>query len=97
MRREDLRQFEWDVANIDKSYRKHGITPNETEEVFLDEQIQVVPDIQHSQAEPRHIALGKTVSGKLFLVVFTVRKKKVRVISARPANRKERRVYEKKD
>ena len=31
--------FDWNQGNIDKSYKKHGVTPNEAEEVFLDENI----------------------------------------------------------
>jgi len=36
----------WDKWNIDKSYEKHGIAPNETEEVFLDEEVKIKKDIK---------------------------------------------------
>lgn len=88
--------FKWDKGNLDKSYQKHGITPNEAEEIFLDENAITVRDIRHSQKETRFIIIGKTTEAKTLFVVFTLRKDKVRIISARPANRKERDKYEQK-
>jgi len=90
-----LKGFEWDKANIDKSYKKHGITPNQAEEIFLDENVILVEDIKHSQKEKRFIAIGKTTGKKNLFIVFTIRNKKIRIISARKANRKERKQYEK--
>jgi len=88
--------FEWDEGNIDKSYQKHKITPNQAEEIFLDIDLKVETDVKHSQKEERFIAIGKTLERRLILfVVFTIRGNKIRIISARPANKKERKVYEK--
>lgn len=87
--------FEWNKGNTDKSYKKHGITPKESEEIFLDENLQVSRDIEHSQTEKRFIALGKTFEKKILFIVFTLRKNKIRIISARKANLKERSKYEK--
>ncbi|HSX19062.1 MAG TPA: BrnT family toxin [Candidatus Saccharimonadales bacterium] len=86
--------FEWDKWNLDKNYIKHGITPKEAEEVFLDENVLLIEDIKHSGAEERSIAIGMTVGDSLLFVVFTVRSNKIRIISARIANKKERRQYE---
>jgi len=88
--------FQWDKWNVDKSYKKHGITPNESEEIFLDEKLQVVRDIKHSQKENRFIAVGKTFEKKVLFVIFTLREKTIRIISARIANIKERKKYEQK-
>lgn len=88
--------FEWDEWNIDKSYKKHGITPNEAEEVFLDEDILVLEDTKHSRQEERFEAIGEIIKGRILFLAFTVRGDKVRIISARTANKKERRRYEKK-
>ncbi len=90
-----IKEFEWDRGNLDKSYKKHGITHKESEEIFLDENLSVEKDIKHQQIEPRFIAIGKTLYKKILFVVFIIRKSKIRVISARIANKKERRVYEK--
>lgn len=89
------RRFVWDRGNIDKSYQKHGITPNESEEIFLDENLKIIKDVKHSQKENRLIALGETFNKKKLFVVFTVRDEIIRIISARPMNKKERRFYEK--
>ncbi|MBI2600499.1 BrnT family toxin [Candidatus Daviesbacteria bacterium] len=88
--------FEWDKGNFDKSYQKHGITPNEAEEVFLDQDKLLQEDIKHSKQEVRYISLGKTTKGCVLLAVFTIRKHKIRVISVRKTNKKERRQYEQK-
>ncbi len=89
----EVKEFEWDQGNLNKSYRKHGITPKESEEIFLDENLRVVPDLKHQQKEPRYAAIGKTMEQKILFVVFTLRSQKIRVISARKAHRKERRIY----
>ncbi len=93
----DLRKivgFKWDKGNIDKSYKKHGIRPDETEEVFLDKDVQIERDIKHQEKEERYIAIGKTIEDKMLFVVFTMRDYAVRIISGRRANKKERRLYE---
>lgn len=89
-----VKSFEWDRWNIDKSYKKHGITPNEAEEPFLDENLIFLEDIKHSHAEERFMLIGETTTKKLLFVVFTYRDHKVRIVSARLANRKERKRYE---
>ena len=86
--------FEWDKGNIDKNIEKHGITLKETEEFFLDENLLLIEDIDHSQKEKRYIAIGETVQSKILFAAFTLRKDKIRVISVRIANKKERRQYE---
>ncbi|KKQ41153.1 MAG: hypothetical protein US60_C0046G0004 [Microgenomates group bacterium GW2011_GWC1_37_8] len=87
--------FEWDEGNLDKSYEKHGITPKEAEEIFVSEELYVLPDIKHSQKEKRFIALGKTQEGKQLFIVFLIKKEKIRIISARRMHKKELQKYEK--
>lgn len=91
-----LAGFEWDKGNIDKNYIKHGITPNEAEEAFLDKELLLLEDIKHSLKEKRLILIGKNLKEAILCVSFTVRENKVRIISARKANVKERRRYAKK-
>lgn len=88
--------FQWDQGNIDKSYLKHGITPNEAEEVLLDKDILLLEDIDHSKQEGRFEAIGKISKGKMLFLAFTIRRNKIRIISARTASKKERRQYEQK-
>ena len=86
--------FQWDKGNITKNPTKHQIKNNQSEEIFLDENLLVIEDIKHSQKENRQIAIGKTFDKTLLFIVFTIRNKKIRIISARKANTKEKKVYE---
>jgi len=89
-------EFIWDHGNIDKNHIKHGISNEETEEAFFDERKKIAKDIMHSGTEKRYILLGKTKKQKVLFIVFTVRNKKIRVISTRSINKKEIHLYEKK-
>lgn len=88
-------EFEWDRGNIDKNLEKHGITLREAEEVFVSEELFVKEDVKHSQVEERFIAFGQSQSEMFILAVFTFRKDKIRIISARKMHRKEIEKYEK--
>ena len=90
-----LIEFVWDKGNIDKNWLKHQVTNRECEEVFFDENKRISKDVLHSKKEERYILLGKTKKDRLLFIVFTIRKKKIRIISARNTNRKEVRLYEK--
>ena len=54
----------------------------------------VAPDKPHSEGEARYYALGRTGADRRLFVVFTVRGDKIRVISAHPMSRRERRIHE---
>jgi uncharacterized protein len=88
--------FDWDDGNRLKSAEKHSVSAAEAEQVFSDAQLIVVEDVKHSQVEPRYHAMGRTTDGRLLHITFTLRDDgtRVRVISARDVNRKERAVYE---
>jgi len=87
--------FDWDDGNSRKNLDKHRVTQAEAEQVFNSE-IMLAEDIKHSQDEPRYQALGSTIDGRLLHVTFTLRdaNRKIRVISARDMQRKERAYYE---
>jgi len=91
----NITQFEWDKWNADKIRKKHKVEPYECEEIFFDINKVILKDILHSQKEERFLILGKTKKGRLLFVVFTRRNKKIRIISARDINKKERSLYEK--
>ena len=86
--------FEWDNHNTEKIRARHGIAPSECEQVFFNLPLVVKDDVKHSEDENRFYTLGQTDAGRLLFVVFTVRKDKIRIISARNMIRKERRVYQ---
>ncbi len=90
----DPLEFEWDKGNIEKNFVKHGVTNKEAEAAFANEPLLVSPNVKHSEKEKRLQALGKTDEGRLLFIVFTIRHKKIRIISARDMNRKEEAIYE---
>lgn len=87
--------FDWDVGNVDKN-NKHAVSTAEAEQIFVDARVLIVADISHSTIEPRYQAMGLTEDSRLLHVSFTLRHKGklIRVISARDASRKERKIYE---
>ncbi|MBI5619454.1 BrnT family toxin [Candidatus Gottesmanbacteria bacterium] len=87
-------EFEWDKGNIGKP-KQHNVEQREVEEAFFDKQTVIYSDVFHSREENRYILLGKTKSNRLLYIVFTYRKTKLRVISARDINKKEVCFYEK--
>lgn len=86
-------EFEWDKGNIEKN-KKHYVEDKEAEEIFLDEGKVIYKDTLHSKDEERFIILGRTKNGRLLYTAFTYRKKKIRVISSRDANKREVKLYE---
>lgn len=86
--------FDWDDGNIYKNQKKHGIKWQVIEEIFFNNPLLLLEDTKHSSDECRCFALGKTDEGLRLFVVFTKRKNKIRVISARAMNQKERSYYE---
>jgi len=86
-------EFEWDSGNKIKNQLKHGIINRETEEPFFRHKL-IVPDQRHSAAEQRFGMYGQTNEGKTLFIAFTIRDRRVRIISARPADKKERKIYE---
>jgi uncharacterized DUF497 family protein len=91
---ENCTGFDWDDANTHKNWERHQVTPEEAEDVFFHEPLVVRSDIGHSKTEKRYFALGQTSVGRRLFIVFTVRRKLIRVISARDMNRNETGAYE---
>jgi uncharacterized DUF497 family protein len=90
-------RFDWDQWNQQKNEIKHGVSHLEAESVFFDPAYLLFKDIKHSSAkEERYILFGKSSEHRILMVGFTRRGAKVRVITARPASKKERSIYEKK-
>lgn len=88
--------FEWDRGNITKSWLKHGIYKEECEEVFLNRPLKIFDDKKHSLIETRFVAYGKTNDNKYLTIIFTTRSEKIRIISARKQNKKEKNKYNEK-
>lgn len=87
--------FEWDAGNQTKSAHKHAVTCEEAEQVFTERRfISLGGQVEPPCPELRFAVLGRTARGRLLFLVFTIRGGKIRVISARPMNEKERTFYE---
>ncbi len=84
--------FDWDSGNKNKNFKKHGVSNEEAEEVFLNEPV-TYEDLKHSSLEKRFSCLGETDGGKKVFISFTVRDNKTRLISIRLMNKKERQQY----
>lgn len=89
--------FDWDDGNSRKNADKHGVSPAEAEQVFLNRPLLLLHDPGHSTVEARFHAYGKTHAGRLLQIAFTLRQDGtlLRVISGRPMSAKERARYAK--
>ena len=90
----DWEGFGWDEGNLLKNWERHRVSTSECEQVFFSRPLVAGLDETHSKQETRYYALGVTDAGRRLFIVFTVRHKKIRVISARDMNRRERKVFE---
>jgi uncharacterized DUF497 family protein len=93
MRGSGLPQFDWDAANT-AHIARHEVTPAEAEQVVLGSPLPL--DIEERAGENRHTDLGETVGGRLLLVIWTWRKHRIRVVTAFPAKRKWRALWERR-
>lgn len=89
-------RFDWNEGNKYKNWEKHKVDFRECEEVFFNRPLKIFYDVKHSQKEGRFMALGITDKDRRLTVSFTIRGKKIRVISARDQSQKERRFCEQK-
>lgn len=87
--------FEWDADKAASNIAKHGVTFDEARTVFGDPLAVIFDDEEHSLDELREIIIGHSVLRRLLLVSFTERGDEVvRILSARKANKRERKDYE---
>jgi hypothetical protein len=87
-------EFEWDAAKAAANVRKHGVSFPEATTAFEDPLSLTIADPDHSAREDRYLLLGLTQPGRLVVVAHADRGAKIRIISARLADRRERRAYE---
>ena len=85
--------FDWDDANTQKNWERHEVTPEEAEAVFFCQPFVVRSDVRHSKTEKRYYGLGQTGAGRRLFIAFTIRRKLIRVISARDMSRNEKEIY----
>ena len=89
----DLR-FEWDPKKARSNERKHGVSFEDAQTVFSDENGLLLDDPDHSEREARYLLLGLSASLRILVVSHTVRgEDSIRIISAREADPSEARQY----
>ena len=86
----DLR-FEWDEDKNRENIKKHGVSFQEAQTIFLDENAMRFFDPDHSQDEDRFIMLGMSFKLRVLVVCHCHRKNDtvIRIISARKADKHE--------
>lgn len=88
-------RFEWDPAKSASNRRKHGVTFEEAQTAFHDDEALLLDDPDHSELEDRFILLGVSAALRILVVCHCTRKAGtvIRIISARKANRHEQLQY----
>ena len=87
-------RFEWDAAKAAANLRKHGVSFDEASTVFADDLSATGRDLDHSSEESRFMTFGLSSKGRVLAVSHTDRGGVLRIVSARPATPKEKRIYE---
>lgn len=88
-------EFEWDSNKALRNVHKHSVTFREATMVFNDVLAITYYDDAHSQQEQRFATIGMSDQGRVLVVSHTVVGENVRLISARKATPRERKIYEK--
>ena len=86
--------FTWDPRKDATNRRKHGVSFAEARTAFADPLSLTIPDPAHSGGELRWILVGRSQRRRLLVVAHADEGDQIRIISARPATRRERHAYE---
>jgi uncharacterized protein len=92
-------EFDWDDAKADTNMRKHAVDFTEAMTVLSDPLAMTAYDNEHSDDEDRWVSVGQSAQGRLLVVIHTFvatgpSSALMRIISARPAVKRERQQYE---
>ncbi len=87
-------EFEADPVKATQNFKKHKVSFEEAASVFGDPMAYTFADPDHSVGEERWLMFGMSRMGRVLAVIYTERRGKVRLISARAATKHERRIYE---
>jgi uncharacterized protein len=87
--------FEWDNRKALLNLKKHAVSFAEAMTVFMDPFSLTIHDPLHSELEERFVIVGESLKKRCLVVIHADRGDKIRIISARKANSRERISYEK--
>ena len=85
-------KYQWDKNKATSNLKKHGIEFADAVSVFSDELAITIPENRFD--EERFVTIGMDAFGRILVIVFTWRSEDIRLISARLAERRERKQYE---
>jgi len=91
----ELMNYEWDPNKAKSNYKKHGVRFADAVGAFEDENAITIED-EH-KGEDRFITIGRDFLSRILVVVYTFRDIVIRIISARKATARERKMYEEQD
>lgn len=83
-------EFEWDEEKANR--RKHQISFEEAAEVFYYPIYETI-DTRFEYEEVRLVGIGRNRQMIILTVVYTKREERIRIISARRANKQEEKLY----
>jgi uncharacterized DUF497 family protein len=84
----------WDLRKAEANYKKHGVRFSEALPVLEDDYAITITDDESDPGEQRFVSMGTGVKGRVLVVVYSYRGKKIRILSARQAEAHERSQYE---
>lgn len=89
-------KFTWDENKNSLNKKKHGVSFEEAETVFYDENAIEYDDPDHSEKEERFLMLGVSHKLRTLVICHCLREEGtvIRIISARKATKKEQANYE---
>jgi len=88
-------EIEFDEAKAGANLKKHGISFEEAATALFDEKALSIED-PYARGESRWILVGLSDLARLLTVVYTVRRHRIRLISARKASKRETKQYAKR-
>lgn len=84
-------RYEWDKKKSQSNYEKHGLSFEDAELVFLSKTVTFLDD-REDYGEERFITMGE-LKKRVVIIVHTLREHKIRIISMRKANEREKKIY----
>jgi hypothetical protein len=87
--------YEWDPNKAKSNFKKHGIKFADAVRVFEDENAITIED--DHEKEDRFITIGMDFLSRILVVIYTFRDIVIRIISARKATARERKIHEEQD
>lgn len=87
-------EFEWDPKKASLNLRKHKVSFEEASTALCDPMAVTGADPDHSIGEFRYVTFGVSERGRLLVVAHTEQSETIRIISARLASRREKKIYE---